>query len=54
MSAFINSLHYLYFDGTSYFVGDSSDIQSDYEIISKGSNLEALSKKAERLNEEIR
>lgn len=50
-------MHYLYFDGTSYFIEDVDFLKNhpdDYtELIEESENLEYLSEKADRLNEEL-
>lgn len=47
-------MHYLFFDGTSYFVGDISDKTDDETIIiDSGTDLDELSQMAEDMNEEM-
>ena len=50
--------HYLYFDGTSYFVDDESYMEDliegdDFEIIKTGYDLDSLCEEADELNESI-
>jgi hypothetical protein len=47
-------MHFLYFDGTSYFIGDESDkTDNETTVIRKSSNFKMLDELCDKLNEEV-
>lgn len=47
-------MHYVYFDGTSYWVGSEDEvIDSDTKIVFKSNNFDECSRKADEWNEEV-
>jgi hypothetical protein len=48
------NIHYLYFDGSSYFIGDKSDkTDNDTKVIRQSSDFAKLDKICDELNEKL-